>query len=205
MGFLEIFANVISFIGNFMFSVTAFFKNKRLIILFQSTNHFLCIIAEFILKAYSGMVIEAVSLTRNILLIFVKTKNKVANVLIYTIFLAIAITVGVILNIKLSGNVWYGYLPIIGTSIYSVGLIIAFIIDLKPLDQELIIKSTLFVNCTLWGIYGVFVNMWSALICNIINVTLLTIAITKIIIAKEKEKKEEKAEKKKLEVSMSHN
>ena len=64
-----IIANVLSFIGNTLFTLSALLKSKRKILLLQSVNHILAIISEFMMNAFSALSQEAVSLTRNAILL----------------------------------------------------------------------------------------------------------------------------------------
>ena len=76
MDYVLIIANVLSFIGNSLFTLSALLKSKRNILLFQSSNHVLAIIAEVMMNAYSAMTQEAVSLLRNLILLFLKVKRE---------------------------------------------------------------------------------------------------------------------------------
>ena len=50
-------------------------------------------------KAYSGMVQEAMSFIRNIILLFVKSKNKIAKLIITLVCVTIAVVAGILINI----------------------------------------------------------------------------------------------------------
>ena len=185
-------ANILSLIGNALFTLSSIFKKKRNILLMQSSNYILAIIAEYLQKAYSGMVQEGVSLIRNIILLFVRTKNKIVKLVITITCVSVAVTVGLIINYKSNDNIWYGYLPIMGTIIYSTGVIISFMIEMRDIKSELIIKIALGINSIVWALYGFFIKLYPILIFNIITLILVIISIVRISIILKKEKIEMK-------------
>lgn len=185
-------ANILSLIGNALFTLSSIFKKKRNILLMQSSNYILAIIAEYLQKAYSGMVQEGVSLIRNIILLFVRTKNKIVKLVITITCVSVAVTVGIIINYKSNDNIWYGYLPIMGTIIYSTGVIISFMIEMRDIKSELIIKIALGINSIVWALYGFFIKLYPILIFNIITLILVIISIVRISIILKKEKLEMK-------------
>ena len=187
-------ANILSLIGNALFTLSSIFKKKRNILLMQSSNYILAVIAEYLQKAYSGMVQEGVSLIRNIILLFVNTKNKIAKLIITISCVLVAVTVGIIINYKSNGNIWYGYLPIMGTIIYSSGVIMSFMIEMREIKSELIIKIALGLNSIVWALYGFFIQLYPILIFNIITLVLVIISIIRISIVLKKEKLELKEE-----------
>ena len=185
-----IIANALSFIGNLLFTLSSILKSKKKILLFQSTNHVLAIISEFMTSAYSGMVQEFSSLARNIVLLFVKKEKKILKLIITLLFVIAAVVAGVLINIFLSGNVWYGYLPVCGTIIYSTGVILAFMIKCSEVQAEFMIKIALLLNSIVWGAYGFFVKLYPIMIFNIITIVLCIISIIRISIIYKQIKRE---------------
>ena len=55
MDVVLIVANVLSFIGNSLFTLSALLKSKRKILLFQSGNYVLAIVSEAMMSAYSAL------------------------------------------------------------------------------------------------------------------------------------------------------
>ena len=49
-------ANILSLIGNILFTSSTLFKKKNIILILQSINHVVAIIAEIIQTAFAGMV-----------------------------------------------------------------------------------------------------------------------------------------------------
>ena len=177
-----IIANILSLIGNALFTLSSIFKSKKKILLFQSSNYVFAIISEAMTEAYSGLVQEATSLLRNIVLLFVKTNNKIIKLIITLFFVLIAVTIGVIINITVSNNIWYGYLPICGTIVYSTAVILAFMLKISELKSEIIIKIGLIINSFIWTTYGFFVKLYPIMIFNIITIILCIISFIRIII-----------------------
>ena len=183
-----IIANVLSFIGNALFTLSSIFKSKKKIILCQSSNYVLAIISEFMTGAFSAMVQEGMSLLRNIILLFAKTKNKIVKLVITLICVTISVVVGIIINYYFSGNVWYGYLPIMGTIVYSTAVILAFMINMSEVKAELVLKIGLIINSIIWSIYGFYVKLYPIGIFNIITIIICIISIIRIIIITKKHK-----------------
>ena len=189
MTITQIIANVLSFIGNSLFTISAILKSKLKIVLFQSGNYIFAIVAEAMVSAWAGLVQESVALVRNIILLFVKD-NKIAKLIVSVCCVLAGLIIGIILNITKSDNVWYGYLPIAGSLIYSTVVILAFMINLDALNAELIIKIGLLVNSVLWATYGFFAPLYPIAIFNIINVVLCIISIIRVFIYKKDNKEE---------------
>ncbi len=189
-----IIANILSLIGNALFTLSSIFKSKKKILLFQSSNYVFAIISEAMTEAYSGLVQEATSLLRNIVLLFVKTNNKIIKLIITLFFVLIAVTIGVIINITVSNNIWYGYLPICGTIVYSTAVILAFMLKISELKSEIIIKIGLIINSFIWTTYGFFVKLYPIMIFNIITIILCIISFIRIIIIIKKHNNEKDLE-----------
>lgn len=177
-----IIANVLSLIGNALFTLSSILRNKKKILLCQSSNYVLAVISEFMTKAYSGMVQEAMSFIRNIILLFVKSKNKIAKLIITLVCVTIAVVAGILINIFVSDNVWYGYLPVCGTIVYSTAVILAFMINYHEITSEFIIKIGLLINSFIWTSYGFFVKLYPIMIFNIITIILCIISIIRIVL-----------------------
>ena len=189
MDWFLIVANILSLVGNLLFTLSSIFKSKRKIVLFQSSNYVLAVISEYMTKAYSGMIQEGMSLIRNIILLFVNSEKKIIKLIITLICVLIAVSVGIYINYEYSDNVWYGYLPVLGTVVYSTAVILAFMLNVNEIKCELIIKIGLTINCFIWMTYGFFVKLYPILIFNIITVILCIISFVRIaIIVKENKK-----------------
>lgn len=192
-----IIANILSFIGNLLFTLSSILKSKKKILLFQSTNHVLAIISEFMTNAYSGMVQEFTSLARNIVLLFVKREKKILKLIITIAFVIVAVVAGALINYFVSDNVWYGYLPIMGMFLYSVASTYVFVKEgLSKNKTELLLKVMLIVNGVCQCIYGIMVQLYPTTIFNSITIVLSIFSIVRISISvhKENQKKETEEE-----------
>ncbi|MBR5987093.1 MAG: YgjV family protein, partial [Clostridia bacterium] len=105
-------ANILSLVGNVIATSAAFLKSKRNILLFQSSNHVLEIIAQTMTEAYSGVTQEVISLVRNVSLVFIKSAKKAPKLIISVVCLVAGLVAGVLFNVYFSNNVLYGYLPV---------------------------------------------------------------------------------------------
>ena len=177
-----IIANILSLLGNTLFSLSSLVKNKKKILIMQNTNHLLSATAEILQEAYSAPAQELTSFIRNIILLFVKETKRILKLIISIITVIAAVVLGVLLNIFLNNNVWYGYLPIIANILYSTGVILAFmIINISENKRELIIKIALILNSIIWIIYGFFIKLYPVIIFNFITLILSIIAIIRIV------------------------
>lgn len=181
-------ANIITFVGMTIATVAALFNSKRRVLLFQSVNHVLEIIAQFMTKAYSGMVQEIITLVYSVTILFVKSTKKAPKIIISAICLVAGLVLGVIINVKFSGNVWYGYLPIAAAAIYTLFVLIAFFADKDALKGDLLLKIGLLINMSLWGVYGVFVKLYPIIVFNGVALVFATISLVRIVIALKRRK-----------------
>ena len=180
-------ANILSLIGNTVAAFAAFLKSKRTILLLQSSNHVLEIIAQSLTKAYSGVVQEVISLIRNVTFVFLKTTKKAPKIIISVLCLAAGLVVGVLFNIYFSDNVLYGYLPIAGAAIYAVFVILAFLLTTNELKSELYIKIGIVFNALCWSTYGVFIKIYPIIVFNAIAFVLAVISLVRIGLTKRKQ------------------
>jgi len=176
-------ANIITFVGMTIATVAALFNSKRRVLLFQSVNHVLEIVAQFMTKAYSGMVQEIITLVYSVVILFVKTTKKAPKIIVSAICLVEGLVLGVIINVKFSGNVWYGYLPIAAAAIYTLVVIIAFCADKDALKGDLLLKIGLLINMSLWAVYGLFVKLYPIIIFNCVACVFAAISLVRIILA----------------------
>ena len=181
-------ANILSLIGNVIATSAAFLKSKRNILLFQSTNHVLEIIAQSMTEAYSGVVQEVISLIRNVTFVFVKTTKKAPKLIVSIVCLVAGLVAGVLFNVYFSNNVLYGYLPIAGAAIYAVFVIFAFLLTLDSLSSELLMKIGIIFNAICWSAYGVFVKLYPVMIFNGVAFVLAVVSIVRIILSRKKQK-----------------
>ena len=181
-------ANIITFVGMTIATVAALFNSKRRVLLFQSVNHVLEIIAQFMTKAYSGMVQEIITLVYSVTILFVKSTKKAPKIIISAICLVAGLVLGVIINVRFSGNVWYGYLPIAAAAIYTLFVLIAFFADKDALKGDLLLKIGLLINMSLWGVYGVFVKLYPIIVFNGVALVFATISLVRIVIALKRRK-----------------
>ena len=186
---LLLIANILSLVGNVIATAAAFLKSKRNILLLQSGNHVLEIIAQMMTQAYSGVTQEAVSLVRNISLIFIKNK-KAPKLILSVLCLVAGLVAGILFNVFFSGNVLYGYLPVAGGAIYAVFVILAFVRDLDEWNAELLMKIGIIFNAVCWSAYGVFIKLYPVMIFNGVAFVLAAVSIVRILLAKRKKASE---------------
>ena len=99
IGIVLLIANILSLIGNSLAAASAFLKSKRNILLMQSSNHLLEIVAFILTEAYSGVAQESVSLVRNFAFVFLKTTKKAPKLIISILCLVAGLVLGILFNI----------------------------------------------------------------------------------------------------------
>lgn len=187
---IVVLANVLSFIGNLLFTSSSLFRSKKKIIAMQSSCHLINSGAAFMVHAYSGASQDSVMLLKNIVLLFVDDAKKHLKLFINILCIIAALTLGIIFNIKLSDNIWYGYLPVLGMFIYSVSSTTVFVKDnLSKNKTEVILKIALIINGVCQCIYGIFVKLYPNTIFNGITIIISIFSIIRIAISINKEKK----------------
>ena len=182
-------ANILSLIGNVIATSAAVFRAKKRVLLFQSANHVLEIVSQFLTKAYSGVTQEGISLIRNVLFVFVKTTKKLPKLIISLLCLVAGLALGIFINVRFGGNVWYGYLPIAGAAVYAVFVIVSFLSNAEESLTELFLKIGLVFNAICWSAYGAFVELYPVLIFNAVAFVLSVISGARILRARRAERK----------------
>ena len=154
---IVVLSNIIGGIGMSMFLISSLIKSKRNILNVQNLGHIIGIIAEAMSQTYSSIVQEIISIIRN--LITLKGKNSHAM----NVFLvSIGAIIGIIINIVVDGNLWYGYLPVIGNAEYTFCVVNDRLIDEKHL------KLSLAASNFLWAIYFLLCGLYVSGIFNIV-------------------------------------
>ena len=174
-------ANIITFVGTTIATVAALFKDKRRVLLMQSGNHVLEIVAQFMTKAYSGMVQEIITLLYSVIILFVKSTKKAPKIIVSLLCLVAGLVIGVIINVRFSGNVWFGYLPIAAAAIYTVFVIFAFFADQDERKGDLLLKIGLMINVACWGVYGWFVRLYPVMAFNGVAFVFAAISTVRIV------------------------
>ena len=180
---LLLIANIITFVGTAIATIAALFKSKRRVLLFQSVNHVLEVVAQGMTQAYSGMVQEIITLIYSVVILFVKSTKKAPKVIVSAVCLVAGLVLGVIINVLFSGNVWYGYLPIAAAAIYTSFVIVAFFADKDEPKGDLLLKIGLMINVTCWGIYGWFVKLYFVMAFNGAALIFAMISVVRILLS----------------------
>ena len=104
-------ANIIALIGSIFMVVASYSKINKRSVIYQSIQIFAFIISNIILGGITGIIINSLSLLRNLL----TSIGKLNNIFKYGILLLI-----VILTIIFNNLGFIGYLPLIGTVIFTI-------------------------------------------------------------------------------------
>lgn len=168
---LQIIGNVLSGIGLLLFFISSLLKHQKKILWLQTGNHLFGLSAELCTAQYSGAVQDAISIIRNLCIIFHKN-NKVLSIL----FIVVGLSLGIVSNYFWNDNNPWGYLPVFAAFEYSVVILI-------PNVKTTWIKIAMCVSTVCWGIYGFVFKNYAMMGANIL--TFVTSFISIFIYKKE--------------------
>lgn len=137
-------ANIIALIGSLFMVVASYVKSDKLCIMLQSVQIFMFVISNILLKGITGVIINALSLVRNIL----TYKRKLTKLLKYGL-----LTLIVVLSIIFNNLGIIGYLPLIGTVVFTI------FIDSK---DNFKFRLSLTFSVFMWLIYDVYIMSYSS-------------------------------------------
>lgn len=175
-----IIANILSLIGNIFFTLSSIFRNKRTILSFQTVNFTLGTVSEVLQNAWSGFAQDSMNLVKALILLFVNESKKKMIVAINLFCMVLSFAGGIILNIVLAENVWYGYPPVFSTFALSLVMLLAFVLNQDEKKNELMIKTVLIINGMCWCVYGFFVQLYPIMIFNGITIVLSFFTIIRL-------------------------
>lgn len=139
-------ANIIALIGSLFMVVASYVKSDKLCIMLQSVQIFMFVISNILLKGITGVIINALSLVRNVL----TYKRKLTKLLKYSLLILI-----VVLSIVFNNLGIVGYLPLIGTVVFTI------FIDSK---DNFKFRLSLTFSVFMWLIYDVYIMSYSSAI-----------------------------------------
>ncbi len=138
--FVIVFSNVISGLGMLALFISTLVRDKQRILAIQSVNHACAIVADLLLKGYSGLVQDVVSLTRNLVVLAGRQ----------TRFLKIFfVSAGLVLGIVFNNRGLVGLLPVIASTEYAVVVV-------RDGTTERTLKWAIVVSSLCWAIYSGF-------------------------------------------------
>lgn len=166
-----IIGNVIALIASILIIIVSYAKNKKQILILQTTQVALLAISNFILGGIPGAIINAITVVRNILCYKEKLTNR--NIAIITILL-------VTISLYFNNLNLIGLLPLISTVLYTIYINTKSTIKLKLL---------ILLNMICWGIYDFIIMSYTSAIFQFIAIFTGIISIYQLISKKETNKK----------------
>ncbi|MCX4249491.1 MAG: YgjV family protein [Bacilli bacterium] len=145
-------ANIIALIGSVFMVLASYVKSDKRCVILQSFQIFMFIISNIILKGITGVVINSLSLLRNIF----AYKQKLNNYIKYMI-----LGFMVVLSIMFNNLGIVGYLPIIGTTVFTI-----FINN----EDTFKFRLSLSFSILMWLIYDVYIMSYSSAIFDLFSV-----------------------------------
>lgn len=141
-----ILGNLISGLGMLVLFISTFLKDKRRMLAIQSFNHACSVVAGLMLKGYSGVVQDLISLARNVSVL----RGHNGRLLRYFF-----IGSGLVLGVAFNNRGWLGLLPIIASTEYTVVVV-------KQGATERTLKWAIVASTLCWAVY-------SLLLYNVVN------------------------------------
>ena len=154
--------NIIALVASIIMVASGYMTSKQKTLFWQTVQIALNSISCFFLLAFSGGIVNTLSIPRNIL----AYKNKL-NLPVKVVIWLLTVT----LSIKFNTNGWIGYLPIISTTVYI------FLMD-KLKDSKF--KALIIFTLVLWGIHDVCVQNYVQFAFDMACIVTSAIAIFKI-------------------------
>ena len=139
-----IIGNILSLIGCTIMVASGYIKSKQKTLIWQTVHIVFNTAACFTLGAYSGAIVNALSIPRNILAYKDKLKLPLKLVI-----LALSLSLSIIFN----KNGWIGYLPLISTVAYIL---------LMDKVSDIPFKILIVATCVLWGLHDFLVQDYVA-------------------------------------------
>lgn len=162
-----IIGNIIALIASILMTFSGLQKSKKKILFIQIIQIFLTIISNLVLGGYTGAIVNAISLIRDILLY--KDKVGLKEKIILIIF-----AIGLSLAFNNLGLI--GFLPLIATVTYMLFM------DTKDVIK---FKILIIISMILWFIYDLTIKSYTSSVFDILSALTHLIAIIQIIKIKE--------------------
>lgn len=165
-----IIGNVISLIACIIMVISGYIQSKNKILRLQSIQIGLSAVACCVLSAYSGMIINILSVFRNIL----AQKNKLSwsyKILILSITVTLSIIATLLKSIAISYIDWVGFVPLFSTVTYTL---------LMDKLDGISFKYLVIFTMVVWIIHDFFSKNYVSVFFNIMNIITSFIAIYKL-------------------------
>lgn len=157
-----IIANIVALIGSIFMILANYASDEKRCVLLQSIQIFMFIISNILLRGITGIIINTLSLIRNIL----TYKQKFNTYIKYFILLLI-----VILSIIFNNLGIIGYLPLTGTVVFTI------FIDSK---NNYLFRLSLSFSVLAWLIYDIYIMSYTSAIFDFLSIIGGIIAIIKL-------------------------
>ena len=148
-----ILGNVLSGLGMVMLFISTRMQDKKQILCIQSFNHGCSAMAGVLLRGYSGVVQDIVSIARNMAVL----RGKLTMV-----WKVVFVGVGLVLGLAFNNRGVVGLLPIIAATEYAV-------IVVRDGTTERTLKLAIVVSTICWALYSLFLMNYVNLVANVIT------------------------------------
>ncbi len=157
-----IIGNIIALVASILFVYSGILKKKQKILIVQIVQKAFSAISNIVLKGYSGAVVHAISLIRNVLCYFDKL-NFFVKIIISIIT--------IVLTVLFNNTGIIGILPLVSSLIYL------WFMDTKDIIK---FKYLMLITIILWGIYDLTIDSYTSFVFNIFSSITTIISIIQI-------------------------
>ncbi len=141
---LLIIGNIIAFIASIFMVIAGLLNNRKHILVVQTIQMSLFIISNIVLRGYTAVVVNAISIIRNLF----AYKDKLSNNVTY-ILLGLTIIFTLIFN----NHAFIGLLPLIGTIVFTLN------VNNKNITK---LKLSLSFSMLMWLIFDLYIKSFSS-------------------------------------------
>lgn len=157
-----IIGNVIAFIASIFMVIAGLLNNRKQILIVQTVQMGLFIVSNIVLGGYTAVVVNAISIIRNL----IAYKGKLTNNVSYILLILTAI-----FTLIFNNHFIIGLLPLIGTIVFTLNL------NNKNIAK---LKLALSFSMLMWLIFDVYIQSYSSAIFDFLSMTAGIITIYQI-------------------------
>lgn len=165
-----IIGNVIALVASVFMVIAGMLNDRKKILIIQTIQMGLFILSNIVLKGYTAVVVNAISIVRNLFAYKDKLSDKVTYILL---------GLTIIFTLIFNNNSFIGLLPLVGTIVFTLN------INNKNITK---LKLALSFNMLLWLIFDLYIKSFSSALFDFLSMAAGLITVYQIKTNKENAK-----------------
>lgn len=165
-----IIGNIIALVASIFMVIAGMLNDRKKILIVQTIQMGLFIVSNIVLKGYTAVVVNAISIIRNLFAYKDKLSDKVTYILL---------GLTIIFTLIFNNNSFIGLLPLIGTIVFTLN------INNKNITK---LKLALSFNMFLWLIFDLYIKSFSSALFDFLSMAAGLITVYQIKTNKENKK-----------------